>query len=433
MRRALLAALLAALCLPAGAAAKLPRDFFGVMANGPLDAPTFDLDAQSAAMRSAGVQPSAWRSPGTWSSPRGPVRLRAHRPQGARRGPRAHRRPGLIVRSPAWAARRPGQPFSSPRDPADYAAFATRARRPLRPQRARCGPRIPRSPRAPRPRRGRSGTSPTSRSTGRAAVHARPTRGCSMRPTRRSRAPTPARPSSWPGWPTSPGATSRGSPQGRRAAALRRRRGAPVQRPALQRGQDRPPQPRGARPQRRPAQAALAHRAHVVLGQGPQEDLTKDWETTEAGQAQRLRQVYRLSSARAAPCACSASTGTRGSRLDRDSPNSFDYSGLRTSGPTGPCRQAGRAPRSAPSSGATAPLNRRRPPGFPRPALGRLPSVVVGRHPQRLHRALLGLPRHAPVGGDEGHPPEAPPRPWSRRGRALGVPGRSSFIAATRR
>src|SRR4029453_19563064 len=56
MRRALLAAVLAALCLPAGAAAKLPRDFFGVMANGPLDAPTFALDAESAAMRSAGVQ-----------------------------------------------------------------------------------------------------------------------------------------------------------------------------------------------------------------------------------------------------------------------------------------------------------------------------------------------------------------------------------------
>jgi hypothetical protein len=31
---------------------------------------------------------------------------------------------GLIVRSPAWAAQHPGQPFSPPRDPADYAAFA---------------------------------------------------------------------------------------------------------------------------------------------------------------------------------------------------------------------------------------------------------------------------------------------------------------------
>ena len=56
MRRALLAAVLAALCLPAGAAARVPRDFFGVMANGPLDAPGFALDAESAAMHSAGVQ-----------------------------------------------------------------------------------------------------------------------------------------------------------------------------------------------------------------------------------------------------------------------------------------------------------------------------------------------------------------------------------------
>src|SRR6266545_5918172 len=55
MRRAAVAALLALLLLPAAATAKVPRDFFGVMANGPLDAPGFPLDAESAAMRAAGV------------------------------------------------------------------------------------------------------------------------------------------------------------------------------------------------------------------------------------------------------------------------------------------------------------------------------------------------------------------------------------------
>ena len=55
MRRALLVVLLAALCLPSAAQAGVPRDFFGVMANGPLDAPTFPLDAESAAMRRDGI------------------------------------------------------------------------------------------------------------------------------------------------------------------------------------------------------------------------------------------------------------------------------------------------------------------------------------------------------------------------------------------
>jgi hypothetical protein len=125
MRRALLAAVLAALCLPAGAAAGVPRDFFGVMANGPLDAPGFALDAESAAMRSAGVQ-----------SERIEIAWDLVEPQKGQydyaltdRKVLAAARAGidvlaLIVRSPAWAARHPGEPFSSPRDPADYAAFA---------------------------------------------------------------------------------------------------------------------------------------------------------------------------------------------------------------------------------------------------------------------------------------------------------------------
>jgi polysaccharide biosynthesis protein PslG len=125
MRRALLAAVLAALCLPAGAAAGVPRDFFGVMANGPLDAPGFALDAESAAMRSAGVQ-----------SERIEIAWDLVEPQKGQydyaltdRKVLAAARAGidvlaLIVRSPSWAARHPGEPFSSPRDPADYAAFA---------------------------------------------------------------------------------------------------------------------------------------------------------------------------------------------------------------------------------------------------------------------------------------------------------------------
>jgi Beta-galactosidase len=126
MRRAAVAAFIAVLLLPAAAAAKVPRDFFGVTANGPLDAPAFPLDAESAAMRAAGV--GTERMEISWD---------LVEPQKGQydftlpdRKVLAAARAGidvlaLIVRSPAWAAQHPAQPFSPPRDPADYAAFAT--------------------------------------------------------------------------------------------------------------------------------------------------------------------------------------------------------------------------------------------------------------------------------------------------------------------
>src|SRR5215475_8586219 len=126
MRRALLAVVLAAVCLPSAAQAGVPRDFFGVMANGPLDAPTFPLDAESAAMRRDGI-----------GTERIEVAWDLTEPQKGQfdyaltdRKVLAAARAGidvlaLIVRSPAWAATTPGSVFSPPRDPADYAAFAT--------------------------------------------------------------------------------------------------------------------------------------------------------------------------------------------------------------------------------------------------------------------------------------------------------------------
>jgi polysaccharide biosynthesis protein PslG len=126
MRRALLAVLLAVVCLPSAAQAGVPRDFFGVMANGPIDAPTFPLDAQSADMRRDGI-----------GTERIEVAWDLTEPQKGQfdysltdRKVLAAARAGidvlaLIVRSPAWAAAKPGSVFSPPRDPADYAAFAS--------------------------------------------------------------------------------------------------------------------------------------------------------------------------------------------------------------------------------------------------------------------------------------------------------------------
>ncbi|HEY7619522.1 MAG TPA: hypothetical protein VH834_07100 [Solirubrobacteraceae bacterium] len=125
MRRALLAVLVAALCLPAGAAARVPRDFFGVMVNGPLDQPAFALDAESATMRRDGVGTErmeiAWDlvepQKGQYDFTLPDRKVLA----AARAGIDVL---GLIVRTPGWAAAKQGSPFSPPRDPADYAAFA---------------------------------------------------------------------------------------------------------------------------------------------------------------------------------------------------------------------------------------------------------------------------------------------------------------------
>jgi hypothetical protein len=125
MRRIALVTLLAAVCLPTGAQAGVPRDFFGVTANGPLDQPSFPLDAESAAMRADGV-----------GSERMEVAWDLVEPQEGQydfaltdRKVLAAARAGidvlaLIVRCPGWAAQQPGEPFSPPRDPAQYAAFA---------------------------------------------------------------------------------------------------------------------------------------------------------------------------------------------------------------------------------------------------------------------------------------------------------------------
>ena len=245
MRHALLAALLVALCLPAGAAARVPRDFFGVMANGPLDAPDFALDAESSAMRSAGVQSERMEIAWDLVEPQKGQYDFALTDRKVLAAARARIDVlALIVRSPAWAARHPGQPFSSPRDPGDYAAFAQALV-------ARYGPRRLAVGRAPRGRRsgpcapGRCGTSPTSPSTGPSSRSCAATRACSTPPTRRSSRPTPAPRWSWPAWPTSRGATSSGSsPRAARSCAstsprcTRSAAGPPTR-------QDRPAQPRG--------------------------------------------------------------------------------------------------------------------------------------------------------------------------------------------
>jgi hypothetical protein len=96
-----------------------------MMVNGPLDVPSVDVDAEAAVMKAAGVE--SWRVPLNWD-----------RMQPDRDGPpdwsavdrkvlaaaRQHISVlALVLGSPSWAAVKPSIPLSPPRDPADYAAF----------------------------------------------------------------------------------------------------------------------------------------------------------------------------------------------------------------------------------------------------------------------------------------------------------------------
>jgi hypothetical protein len=131
----LLALTLIALVGAASADARaVPKRFFGVTVNGPLDQPGFDLDAEARRMRAAGVE--AWRMEVAWD-------LVEPAPgqyewAGSDRRVAAAARVGidvtaLVVRSPMWASGS-ADAFMPPRAPRDYAAF-------LRALIARYGPR----------------------------------------------------------------------------------------------------------------------------------------------------------------------------------------------------------------------------------------------------------------------------------------------------
>ncbi len=123
-------ALLAAgalLLVPAAAPsadAAVPKDFFGVMVNGPLDNTAVDLDRQAADMKAAGVE--TWRvemawdliepSPGQFDWAGTDRKVLA----AARQGIDVL---GLALRAPAWANGGSGDPFVPPKKPSDFAAY----------------------------------------------------------------------------------------------------------------------------------------------------------------------------------------------------------------------------------------------------------------------------------------------------------------------
>ena len=73
----------------------------------------------------------------------------------------------------------------------------------------------------------------------------------------------------------------------------------------------------------------------MASAKGRKTPLTQDWETTEAGQAQRLRQAYRLYVRARRSLGLGRIFWYTWATIDRNSKNSFDYSGLRTMLPDG--------------------------------------------------------------------------------------------------
>ncbi|MET0604562.1 MAG: hypothetical protein ABW167_21430, partial [Baekduia sp.] len=108
-------ALLFAPAIAPAADAAVPKGFFGVMVNGPLDDASVDLDAQAVRMKASGVQ--SWRvelawdliepAPGQFAWANSDRKVLA----AARQGIDVL---GLVLRAPAWANGGDADPFVPP-------------------------------------------------------------------------------------------------------------------------------------------------------------------------------------------------------------------------------------------------------------------------------------------------------------------------------
>lgn len=338
-------ALVAAVLLLAPAAvsarAATPEGFFGVMVNGPLDAPAVDLDAQAATMEADGVQ--SWRvemawdlvepQPGTLNWTLTDRKVLA----AARAGIDVL---GLALRAPAWANGGSLDPFVPPRRPADFGAY-------LRALVARYGPHgslwaeHPDVPARP-VRAWEIWNEPNLKDYFRAQPFAKPYAAL-------VRAAYPAVKGA------DPGATvllaSMANFSWRDLAKLL--------------DEHDPTHPRlrfdaaGAHPfSGRPSNAlkivrlnrqVLDRRGYRKVplwlteltwssAKGKKRPLTQNWETTEAGQAQRLRSIYGLLLAARKALRLERVFWYTWATVDDGSPNSFDYSGLVQALPDGTYR-----------------------------------------------------------------------------------------------
>jgi hypothetical protein len=340
MRRvAPLAALLAAslvIAAPGAAAARTtPAGFFGVMVNGVLDAPAVNLGAESANMRRSGVESERFEIAWDLVEPRqGQFEWGATDRKVAAAARSGIDVLGLVVRSPNWAASTPSQPFSPPRDPARYAAF-------LRTLIARYGPRggfwaanpsIPRRPvrhwqvwNEPNIAINFVGVKSWPR------PYARLLRGAYRAVHGADRGARVVMAGlanfSWRDLSRAYRAGVRGSFDvaavhpfsGRPANSVKITR---LNRDVMNRNGDA----------RKPIWLTELTWSSA---KGRKTPLTQNWETTEAGQAQRLRQAYTAYVRARRSLRLGRIFWYTWATVDRNSKNSFDYSGLRTLLPSG--------------------------------------------------------------------------------------------------
>ncbi|MDX6688161.1 MAG: polysaccharide biosynthesis protein PslG [Baekduia sp.] len=325
--------LLAPAVAPAHAAT--PKGFFGVMVNGPLDDPAVDLDAQAADMTAAGVE--SWRVEFAWdlAEPQpGQFQWAATDRKvlaAARHGIDVL---GLAVRAPAWANGGSADPFVPPAKPATFAAY-------LKALVGRYGPagslwsEHPEVTRRP-VRSWEIWNEPNLKEYFRAQPFAKPYAAL-------LRAAYPAVKGA------DKGATvlmaSMANFSWRDLATLLAVKGPRLRFDAA-----------GAHPfSGRPSNAVkivrlnrevLDHRGYTKVplwlteltwssAKGKKTPLTQNWETTEAGQAQRLRTVYGLLLKQRKTLKLARIFWYTWATVDNGSKNSFDYSGLRTALPDG--------------------------------------------------------------------------------------------------
>jgi hypothetical protein len=117
-------ALLLAPAFASSADAATPKGFFGVMVNGPLDDPSVDLDAQAVQMKAAGVQ--SWRVEMAWDLIE-PTRGQFAWAGTDRKVLAAARQGidvlGLALRSPGWANGGASNPFTPPAESSGFAEY----------------------------------------------------------------------------------------------------------------------------------------------------------------------------------------------------------------------------------------------------------------------------------------------------------------------
>jgi hypothetical protein len=321
-------ALLFAPAVASSAHAAAPKGFFGVMVNGPLDDPAVDLDAQAAVMKADGVR--SWRVEMAWDLVEpapgqfdwGPTDRKVL--AAARQGIDVL---GLALRAPAWANGGSANPFTPPARPADYGNY-------LKALIARYGPAgslwLEHPDVARRPvRTWEIWNEPNLKNYFTALPFAKPYAAL-------LRAAYPAVKAADRGAKVLMASMANYS---WRDLATLLDAGGPRLRFDLAGAHPFSGRPSNAVKIVRLNRRALDRRGYrnVPLwlteltwssAKGKKTPLTQNWETTEAGQAARLRDVYRLLLAQRRSLRLERVFWYTWATVDSGSPNSFDYSGL---------------------------------------------------------------------------------------------------------